>query len=74
MTVERPLGRDQGRDLDIYQIFGRIQGKSVARSCRGEKLGMGLGVGNWDWGLEVGIWIGDWGLGLGLGLEIGIGD
>ena len=38
MTVERPLGRDQGRDLDIYQIFGRIQGKSVARSRRGEKL------------------------------------
>ena len=41
MTVERPLGRDQGRDLDIYQIFGRIQGKSVARSRRGEKLGLG---------------------------------
>ena len=38
VTVERPLGRDQGRDLDIYQIFGRIQGKSVARSRRGEKL------------------------------------
>ena len=40
VTVERPLGRDQGRDLDIYQIFGRIQGKSVARSRRGEKLGI----------------------------------
>ena len=39
VIVERPLGRDQGRDLDIYQIFGRIQGKSVARSRRGEKLG-----------------------------------
>ena len=38
VTVELLAGRDQGRDLDIYQIFGRIQGKSVARSRRGEKL------------------------------------
>ena len=40
VIVERPLGRDQGRDLDIYQIFGRIQGKSVARSRHDKKLGI----------------------------------
>ena len=44
VIVERPLGRDQGRDLDIYQIFGRIQGKSVARSRRGEKLAYSFAI------------------------------
>ena len=30
--------------------------------------GLGIGIGNWDWGLGLWIGIGDW------GLEIGIGD
>ena len=41
-------------------------------------MGLGIGIGDRDWGLIVGIWIkiGDWELdrGLGSGIDIWIGD